>query len=136
VAAVSTSLAVGPDAPGQARETLKMLNGAIGVEPMEDLRLLVSELVTNAVRHAGLDPGDAITLEVRVTDHAIHAEVSDLGSGFVPVPFEAAPDRASGWGLRFVDELADRWGTSAAQGATVWFELAARARQDASGAPA
>jgi anti-sigma regulatory factor (Ser/Thr protein kinase) len=136
MAAVSTSLAAGPGAPGQAREALKTLNGAIGVQPMEDLRLLVSELVTNAVRHAGLESGDAITLDVRVTDQSIHVQVSDGGTGFVPVPFEAAPDRTSGWGLWLVDELTDRWGTYAAQGTTVWFELTSRVRPDAGGAPA
>ena len=77
---------------------------------MRDVRLLVSELVTNAVRHANLATGDVIELVVELADHKLRVEVHDPGGGFVPSAPSPDPARPSGWGLYLVAELADRWG--------------------------
>lgn len=96
----------------------------------ENAELLVSELVTNAVRHAGLPEEASIEFCVRASPDALMVEVADGGRGFdhsspprpraVPGSFEA-----SGWGLFLVEEIANRWGAVQMDGETrVWFELA------------
>jgi two-component sensor histidine kinase len=78
----------------------------------------VSELVTNSVRHAGLGPGDRITVRLWIDNDSVRAQVAHPGSGFVP------PDRVGGWGLRLVEELARQWGIDGSPTETVvWFEI-------------
>ena len=86
----------------------------------DDVALLVSELVTNSVRHAGARSGEPIGLHVAAWPRRVRVEVSDPGGGFAPREPRPRADGASGWGLYLVDRLADRWG--AADG-TVWFEM-------------
>ena len=85
----------------------------------ENARLLLSELVANAVEHVAQE-GE---LEVRVAlgDGVLRVEVLDPGPGFVPPP--RAPDSDRGWGLHFTDRLASRWAADHAGRARVWFEL-------------
>ena len=107
-------------APARARGALGELSGRIPPERLEDVRLLVSELVTNAVRHAH---GEVVRLVVRLRKGRLRVEVHDPGHGFeVRAPADD-PVRASGWGLVLVDELADRWGVDATPLTTVWFEM-------------
>jgi anti-sigma regulatory factor (Ser/Thr protein kinase) len=95
----------------------------------ENAELLVSELVTNSLRHAGLPEDATIEFSVRASQEVLMVEVADGGRGFdhtlTPVPRAgagAAP--ASGWGLFLVDRIADRWGAVQMDGETrVWFEL-------------
>jgi anti-sigma regulatory factor (Ser/Thr protein kinase) len=91
-------------------------------------RLLVSELVGNSVRHAGLAGSDLITLEVCCEDGLVRVEVSDLGPGFTPRDRAAlaVPTPTGGRGLFLVDALSDRWGVSQPRPdrpAMVWFEI-------------
>jgi anti-sigma regulatory factor (Ser/Thr protein kinase) len=115
-----------PMAAAEARHALDDLAGAMPARRLHDVRLLVSELVTNAVRHAGLRAEDRIRLLVSLRDAVLRVEVHDPGSGFelhAPAP---DPARTSGWGLYLVAELADRWGLDAIEGrrgTRVWFEL-------------
>jgi len=95
----------------------------------ENAELLVSELVTNSVRHAGLPDDASIEFSVRASQDVLMVEVADAGQGFdhtVPPRPRAvadAPD-SSGWGLFLVDRIADRWGAVQMEGETrVWFEL-------------
>jgi anti-sigma regulatory factor (Ser/Thr protein kinase) len=89
----------------------------------ETLRLLVSELVTNSVRHSGA-AGDAdIELSIRASREAISAEVCDDGNGFEAAVREGDADEESGWGLHLVEALSDRWGTERNGYMCVWFEL-------------
>jgi anti-sigma regulatory factor (Ser/Thr protein kinase) len=113
-----------PDAASLARRALDGLTDEVPERRVRDAQLLVSELVTNAVRHAGLRPGDRIRVRVDLDDRAVHVEVHDPGSGFEPRPPQPDPTRMSGWGLYLVDELADRWGVDDGGGGTrIWFEL-------------
>ena len=104
------------------------LGSVVGARELEDLRLLVSELVTNSVRHAGLGEENRIRVEVRVSDGVIRAEVSNPGKDFEAYPVQPTPDQTSGWGLYLVDQISTRWGVSksvAGEGSTgVWFVLA------------
>jgi len=107
-------------APARARGALDQIEGSISPERMRDVRLLVSELVTNAVRHAG---GEAVRLVVALTGSLLRIEVHDLGRGFELRPPPSDPLRSSGWGLVLVDELADRWGIDHHPRTRVWFEM-------------
>jgi anti-sigma regulatory factor (Ser/Thr protein kinase) len=118
---IERELAVTPEAAAEARHALAGITFADGRE--RDVRLLVSELVTNAVRHANLAPGDAILLVIDLEDSILRVEVHDPGGGFVPRAPAPDPARPSGWGLYLVEELADRWGVETQVGTRVWFEL-------------
>jgi anti-sigma regulatory factor (Ser/Thr protein kinase) len=116
-------LARDPDSAAEARRALGEVSDHLSPRRLEDARLLVSELVTNAIRHADLDDGDVIRLIVVTGDRALRIEVCDPGQGFEmtePVP---DPARPSGWGLYLVRELSDRWGVEHNQETRVWFEL-------------
>jgi anti-sigma regulatory factor (Ser/Thr protein kinase) len=112
-----------PAAIAHARRAIdQTLAPALPASAANDLRLMVSELVTNVVRHARLDPGQELELRVALGDGCVRVEVSDPGADFEPevVP---APDRGSGWGLYILDQLAHRWGTVRNEPNMVWFEL-------------
>jgi serine/threonine-protein kinase RsbW len=87
------------------------------------VRLLVSELVTNSVRHAGLDPNEWIDLQVDVDPQAVRVTVTDPGGRFQPPTGPPHPTDPSGWGLTLVQRVADRWGISSDGRTQVWFEL-------------
>ena len=113
-----------PDAASLARRALDGLTDEVPERPLRDAQLLVSELVTNAVRHAGLRTGDRIRVRVELDDRNVHVEVHDPGMGFELRAPEPDPTRMSGWGLYLVDELADRWGMDdGGVGTRIWFEL-------------
>jgi anti-sigma regulatory factor (Ser/Thr protein kinase) len=120
---VERRLAVSPEAAAEARHALDEMAAAIPDGRMRDVRLLISELVTNAVRHADLDAGDAIDLVIDIADQMLRVEVHDPGGGFVPSTPSPDPARPSGWGLYLVAELADRWGVDSDDRTRVWFEL-------------
>ena len=122
---VERRLSVEPAAAAEARRALDDLGGELPDGRMHDVRLLVSELVTNAVRHADLTGGDVIELVVELADQKLRVEVRDPGGGFVPSAPSPDPARPSGWGLYLVAELADRWGVDSDETTLVWFELAA-----------
>jgi anti-sigma regulatory factor (Ser/Thr protein kinase) len=88
------------------------------------VRLLVSELVTNAVLHSDAPPASEIVLRARLLDRdALRVEVIDCGSGFdATTRGQARPD--GGYGLLLVAKQASRWGVDKEGGTRVWFELA------------
>ena len=114
----------GPYAVTAARLALSDIDDLVEESLAFDVRLLVSELVTNSVRHAQIGPEDSIHLKVRIDDGDVRVEVRDSGPGFEPPPHDpsAADARDSGWGLFFVTQLADRWGVDREEG-RVWFEI-------------
>jgi anti-sigma regulatory factor (Ser/Thr protein kinase) len=120
---VEHELPVSPEAAAEARHALDDIGDAVPDTKMRDVRLLVSELVTNAVRHANLSIGDVILLVFEIADHSFRVEVHDPGGGFVPTAPAPDPARPSGWGLYLVAELADRWGVDSDERTLVWFEL-------------
>jgi anti-sigma regulatory factor (Ser/Thr protein kinase) len=104
-------------APAVARAALGGFETALDGERYDATRLLVSELVTNAVKYGGDGP---VRLEVATREGRLRAEVIDQGSGFTAKKRETGQE--GGWGLPLVEHLADRWGTF--EGSThVWFEL-------------
>jgi anti-sigma regulatory factor (Ser/Thr protein kinase) len=115
----------GPYAVTAARLALSDLDELVDESLAFDVRLLVSELVTNSVRHAQVGPEGSIHLKVAVGDQDVRVEVIDRGPGFeAPSEDPTAEDaRESGWGLFFVSQLADRWDSDPQDG-RVWFEIA------------
>jgi anti-sigma regulatory factor (Ser/Thr protein kinase) len=107
-------------APYHARRAVESLRDRISPEVAGDVKLLVSELVTNSVKYGG---EGALALNVRVTDAStLRVEVVDQGAGFVPVARNRPATEVGGWGLHLVETLSDRWGVY--EGSThVWFEI-------------
>jgi anti-sigma regulatory factor (Ser/Thr protein kinase) len=88
-----------------------------------DLRLLVSELVANAIKHGGATDA-SILLSVEQVGTTLHVAVEDAGPLFTPAPTERpAADATSGRGLYLLMALADRWGIERRHGNRAWFEL-------------
>ena len=115
-------LAGGPYAVTAARLALSDLESRVEPSIAFDVRLLVSELVTNSVKHARVTEDDSIMLTVRVDGDVVRIEVSDPGPGFER-PVVAPPDDADeGWGLFLVEQLADDWGVERERKA-VWFQI-------------
>jgi integral membrane sensor domain MASE1/anti-sigma regulatory factor (Ser/Thr protein kinase) len=122
---IAVDLEPGPKCPGEARAALSPLAKALPTQVYLDACLLVSELVTNSVRHARLRPHDPIRLQVRVSDRLLRVEVSDPGEGFgANVPEPVAARGPGGWGLFLTERLAHRWGVDRESGwTTVWLEV-------------
>jgi anti-sigma regulatory factor (Ser/Thr protein kinase) len=119
-------LSRGPDAAAEARRAIAGLRADLDPPLMETLRLLVTELVTNSVRHTECD---SLTLRIAVGQAAVLTEVTDHGPSFdadaalkAELPDAHDPDRS--WGLFLVERLARSWGVKD-EGASkrVWFEL-------------
>lgn len=108
-----------PDSPMTARHSLAELERELAPETMAKLRLLVTELVANSVRHAR---GTPVDLTVSLTDELVRTDVSDGGGGFDQQSPDPSPMKTSGWGLFLVGKIAERWGADQETG-TVWFEL-------------
>jgi anti-sigma regulatory factor (Ser/Thr protein kinase) len=121
---IAVELEPGRGCPAEARTAVAPLEGELADQAYLDLRLLVSELVTNCVRHARLGPGDLIRLQVALSERMLRVDVTDPGEGFsndIPRP---VPGRPGGWGLFLTERIADRWGVDRDEGwTTVWLEM-------------
>ncbi len=123
-AELNIELPRGPEAPSLARRALSGLDGALDPALMPDVKLLVSELISNSVKYGGEGP---VRLEVIATPERVRAEIIDQGVGFVPVKRNKDLEKVGGWGLHLVEQLTDSWGTH--EGSThVWFEIDPRKR--------
>ena len=111
------------DAPASARRALDELKHAVSQEVLDDIRLLVSELVTNSVRHADLEPSQWVGLSVVVEGGIVRVEVVDPGPGFRPEISRPTVYQESGWGLYLVEQVAHRWGVIDDGTIRVWFEI-------------
>ena len=128
---ISVSLPAEPRALREARRALDPLEERVGAPMLEDMRLLVTELVTNSVRHADAASGEPVQVEVSVAGDHVFVSVEDGGSGFKPKPRSAHSPRDSGWGLHLVERLSSRWGVSNQGRTRVWLELARTGRVEA-----
>ena len=116
-----------PEAPRRVRTWLSDLD-CLEPSTCEVLKLLLTELVGNSVRHAALDPDDQIEVKIDRWPLRVRAEVSDPGSGINVDLSEPKPEvRGSGWGFVLVEQLSDRWGLETNGHSTVWFEVSTAA---------
>ncbi|MEA2422478.1 MAG: hypothetical protein QOF55_1577 [Thermoleophilaceae bacterium] len=119
---MSFELAGGPYAVTAARLALADLDSHLDTSVAFDVRLLVSELVTNSVQHAQVAAEDSIVLVVGIRDDTVRVEVRDDGPGFEPPASPPPEDADAGWGLFLGEQRADSWGMNDA-GKGVWFEI-------------
>ena len=119
--AVHLHLPRDPQAPGTARCAVRDgLSGRVSGEKVEDVELLVSELVTNGLRHGEGEIDVEVVLE---NEHAVVVTCRDHGHGFHPRDPQPHEDGSGGYGLMLVDRLSERWGVSNDGTSCVWFEL-------------
>jgi anti-sigma regulatory factor (Ser/Thr protein kinase) len=120
---VELSLAGGVEAPAAARRALSTaLDGRVGERLTGDALIVVSELVTNAIRHGGSRGPDAtVRVDAALLDGLLRIEVTDPGPGFEPGGH--GPRADGGYGLHLLDRLSARWGVAGAEPVTVWVEL-------------
>ncbi len=121
-----------PRSVGRARAWLREQVGswAIGDETAQTAVLLLSELVTNACRHARVPPGRQIGVRCVRDGHTLRVEVSDAGNDW-PRPRDASARDCSGRGLALVALLSSAWAVRPRPygiGKTVWFELPVKPR--------
>jgi serine/threonine-protein kinase RsbW len=121
--AISRRFAAEPRTASAGRRALATLLWRLAPAQLQVAQLLATELIANAVEHAGPGTCGSVRLEATLTDELLRVGVGDGGPGFVPAP--RAPDAPldSHWGLHLVEELADRWGVVAEPETLVWFEL-------------
>lgn len=108
-------------APSMAREFVRNSLGTRVIDDSSVAELLVSELVTNAIRH-GLPP---IVLQVENQSEGIKVRVRDASTD-LPNKLNASDDDESGRGVQLVDVLSDDWGVDLdddGNGKEVWFSL-------------
>lgn len=108
-------------APALARRAVEAM--WLGDAARDAAMLLVSELVSNAVRHSGAGAADSISVHLEVSGGALRMSVTDPGPGFAPDAGRREPGIGGGFGLFLVDRLADAWGVETDVGTTVWLEL-------------
>ena len=126
-----------PEGPGQARRIIaEELSSRMPADELDDIKLMVSELVTHGIVHGGEGLPDApLMLDLSVSA-GIRCRVLDRGQRFAvrvardePARDEPAQGKPFGCGLRLglVETLADRWGMQCSPHLTeVWFERGSR----------
>jgi anti-sigma regulatory factor (Ser/Thr protein kinase) len=119
----SVTLTAAPAAAGEARAWLTAAaSGLLDGPRTADLELVISEVVTNAIRHG--EPGGPILLAVTPKDEFLCVQVTDEGPGLVPAPGAMGSEPHGGFGLFIVEQLTRRWGITRERRRTrVWFEF-------------
>jgi anti-sigma regulatory factor (Ser/Thr protein kinase) len=109
-----------PEGPAQARRIIAdELMGRLSAPALDDVKLMVSELVTNGIVH-GSNESDAPVMLDLVVNGYVRCRVLDHGRG---VASAARSQESGGWGLQVVEQLSDRWGMQCSpQQTEVWFE--------------
>jgi len=118
-------LALDVRAPAAARTVLAgALGDRVSVPALSDAALLVSELISNSVRHSGACADEQLVLRIQVKRSAVRIEVEDPGCG-ESIALRT-PDDDGGFGLNIVREISERWGVErvAAGGTRVWAQIA------------
>ena len=112
-------------APSSARSALSVLEPHLDEDRLQSLRLVITELLTNSIRHSDMDEQEVVSLDIRLRDGVLRCTVSDPGSGFrKPEVVRPHADRPGGFGLVILESVSDRWDVSHDELFRVWFELA------------
>ena len=115
------SLRLSLHAPRQARRALaERCADSTELSLLDDVTMLTSEIVSNAVLHSGRPDGDEILVEARVSERVFRVEVTDNGRGVETLePLSREPPS----GLGYVHLLSDRWSSRQGDSFHVWFEI-------------
>ena len=112
------------NAPKAARNLIAAeLAPVFGEADLYDVRVLVSELVTNAVRHGGADEDRPVRVQLAVEEERVRIEVRDPGRGFDRPASPTPRPEGGGNGLVMVQAIASRWDVERGDGTCVWFEI-------------
>jgi anti-sigma regulatory factor (Ser/Thr protein kinase) len=131
-------LPLGMRAPGDARALVtKLLSDRVPACVLDSARLVLSELVTNSVRHSGLSDG-VVGIRIELTPAMVRLEVADRGrAGVIRT---RSPDAAcsGGFGLQLVESLSELWGLERSRGGgtRVWAQLVRSPATGNGGTPA
>jgi serine/threonine-protein kinase RsbW len=117
------ALAPDPDAPAEARAVLRRFASSADPDMVEVAELLLTELVTNSLRHARFKEQDKITVELRRGEGTLKVCVRNPNGRSNLNAEELGEPRARGYGLHLVNKLATRWGVEGNSVTEVWFEL-------------
>jgi serine/threonine-protein kinase RsbW len=122
---LEVSLPLDSRAPGAARIVLEGLRGRVATAVVEDAQLVVSELVTNSVRHSGAPDGEVVIIRVQLTSTMVRLEIENPGHTGVIAPRAPDLEAGGGFGLNLVQALSERWGCErfAVGGTRVWAQL-------------
>jgi anti-sigma regulatory factor (Ser/Thr protein kinase) len=113
-----------PAAVRAARSCIaRALHGRVSASTVDDVELLATELMTNSIRHSGIDAGEDVVVRLEARADRVRLEVSDRGLGFDPGHPEPSLERGNGWGLYIVEKMSDRWGVDRNGRTSVWFEI-------------
>jgi anti-sigma regulatory factor (Ser/Thr protein kinase) len=119
---VELLLPAAPTSPAEARAVVEAIGSDLPEPVLVDAKLLVTEVVTNAIKHGGRDIQAVI---IRISrNHFVRVEVLDPGPMFFPDPRPPGTGARTGRGLYLVDTVATAWGVEPEEaGKKVWFEL-------------
>jgi len=118
-----------PGRPERVREARAFAAKALGdLHPaLDNVVLLTSELVTNAVTHSRSHRGGAVQVVIVESEGGVRVEVSDQGSELSAPVVRSEVFASDGHGLFLVQSLADQWGYVRDDNqTTVWFWFASR----------
>jgi anti-sigma regulatory factor (Ser/Thr protein kinase) len=121
VATIEVELPVDPESSRRARECLEPLRSALDESIFVDLRLIVSELIAEAVGHAGTHN---MALSCVLRDDHVWVSVAEGADAFRLSPHPAEPG-ARGWSIYLVQRLTRRWAIRREKAHTsrIWFEM-------------
>ena len=110
-----------PGAPGAIRESLETIYAAtMDRSLLDDVKVMASEMTSNAVQHSSCRAGDELSMSVDVTNGILHVEVGDAGHGAAALePRSLEPPS----GLGYLEILSDRWSSRQNALFRVWFEI-------------
>jgi anti-sigma regulatory factor (Ser/Thr protein kinase) len=111
-----------PESVARARQVTTQVIDDLSEQALEDVRLIVSELVTNAVKHG---PDGKVKVRLKREGRTIRGEVEDEGTAGFGLRRKVRIGPDGGLGLHLVETLSDRWGVAAGS-SRVWFELSDR----------
>jgi anti-sigma regulatory factor (Ser/Thr protein kinase) len=115
------TIALSLQAPGQVRRSLEShYSASMDRRLLNDVVLLASEIVTNAVQHSGCPNGDPLAIQASLTKGVFRVEVTDRGPGVHNLQARSIEPPS---GLGYVQLLSDRWSSRVGESFHVWFEI-------------
>jgi Histidine kinase-like ATPase domain len=112
------------EAPALGRQALNEVLVDVSPRTLHDAKLLLTEVMTSAIRDGGLGNEDAISILIRDSESRVEVEVSNAGTAFDSTALRSR-SREAGWGLLLLDRIAEDWGVRDGPpgDVAVWFRL-------------